>query len=162
MPHLLPPSIIVEDAPALLATLQGNRMTPIKATDFFASPGITNTAYEWTPPATEWFLMNEEFYTTEHGEASFGLACGSIASIQFDTSATDPLITTVFYLSIYLDGVVADNFSMGSSASITRNIAFTATPCGVVLTIKCIAASFASPGIPALYSTCTFDVISIT
>lgn len=121
------------------------------------APNLSNTANTLTG-----FLLNEEFYTTERGEVSFGLVCGSTVNIDFTTTATDPLITTQFYLSFWVDDVIVDSFTMGASATASRAIPFVAAPCGTILTILCLCGSLADPGVPTLFANCSFTITSIT
>jgi hypothetical protein len=124
--------------------------------DYIVTAGNSATI---TTDCGEWEIFTGGS-TSDEGEISFGVSCGSSVEIYFDSTEAGSNDTYDVGIDIYINGgyhttVVLSEFFPED----TVDVPITGSPCGSIITAHCVPSGFG----PATYDvTATMEILSIT
>jgi len=155
MAHLISPISI--DGTLYCCKCQGGRSTKgVLTDDYIVTAGNSATI---TTDCGEWEIFTGGS-TSDEGEISFGVSCGSSVEIYFDSTEAGSNDTYDVGIDIYIDGgyhttvVLSEFFSED-----TVDVPITGSPCGSIITAYCVPSGFSSGTYDV---TATMEVLSIT
>lgn len=155
MAHLIQPITI--DSVAYCCSCQGGRSTKgVLTDDYIVTAGNSATI---TTDCGEWEVFTGGS-TSDEGEISFGISCGSNVEIYFDTTEAGSNDIYDVGIDVYINGGYHTTLPLNEYYhEDTIDVPITGSPCGSIITAHCVPSGFNSVTYDV---TATMEVLSIT